>query len=231
MKKYFYFPIISFCLIITLIFFCGCQNKQASIQADNVNDMIALELASIEDSNNLDTETLKTLSVAIRTNITNFNESGIDENLKTKNIESSILNKMYNITNSTNGETIETDKKITISKSKPSKVWSKNISKSNILKFISKNNISISSIKNIREIKNDDGTLKSIIIGQKEIPYKTLEKEFDLNSNKITSIENQSSSITIIGEQDTSNIFAIEEINNLAKSDKNYKQILSDLAN
>ena len=88
-----------------------------------------------------------------------------------------------------------------------------------------KNNISLSNVSEIEQVKNNNGELESLSIGGKNIEFLELKKNFNLKSNKINSIEQTNSSIFVKGETNyNKNYFDISKIN--SENHQNYKEIL-----
>lgn len=77
--------------------------------------------------------------------------------------------------------------------------WTKEIKKSEILKFLIRNKIKITSISNIKQEKNENGETVFLIVGGKKIDFDLIATHFNLTTKKISKIEIKSDKIIIIG--------------------------------
>lgn len=188
MKKLFIFSI---CVIFCLFVGCGKLNKTSSPSL--IETTVAAELEKLD--NNYSDETLKALSVIIRTNlhINNKLENQINNpSEKYSKIASSTKNKVLK---KDDGTLVE----LSLENSDNYK-WQKSIKKSKLLEFALKNGISLTNIKNISpELKNDK--VVGLKVGNKYFDYQTLANEFDLESNIIENITESKSEIFITGKQ------------------------------
>ena len=227
-------------ICICLCFCCSCSKKESNTQvaskqahASELDKQVAFEIENYKNIDSLEDETIKALSVVIRTNILN----GEIEKKSTE--EYSVKNEhILKLTTETSGEILSKENNsndsVTIyieDESEPEE-WTKEIKKVEILKYLKKKDISLSSISNIKNKTNDNGRTQKIIVGGKEINYNEIMKEFDIPSNNLKSITNNISSITIIGiGKGTENNFNIFEAENDAKNGQNYKKILKNRYN
>ncbi len=220
-----------FLLIFTLFIFSGCTKPIKYDAAESVEHQVANNLESIENIQNVKEETIKALSVITRTNLLQEDNDFSENSSKTYSEEHK---KLYNISNKTAGEVLfdgENLANIEILQTNNSE-WESEIKKSTLLSFLSENNISLSNISNIEPNLDDNGNLVNLNIGGKIINYDSLEKNFNLKSNKITKIDNTISSIIIHGENiPSSTTFFIDEAEKLAAEGKNYKELLNHFFN
>lgn len=190
--------------------FSACKNQMVA-SVDNLDSSVALEIASIDGSQELNNEALSALTLIVKTNIANTNNSNIDESVKrNNNINEEIYNKVVTISSSIK-DNILSDNYI-ITSTVPEKNWKLDIKKTDILKFLKKKKLSLSSIASISETKNKDGNIISINMGGKQIDFCEIEKEFNLPSNKITKINNNKQSISVEGERDISSFVSLKSI-------------------
>lgn len=197
----------------------GCNNNKSNIQ--NLENSVAAELQSIDEG--YDDETLKALSVILRTNLS----------LKKDNkLYSKKINPKYTkIAKSTKNETLKNDNNeiVEISlENTDSYHWQKIINKSEILDYAYKNNISLTNISSFEPVY-ENNKIKQINIAGKTFDYKTLAKEFNLESNEIENFEIKNSSVIITGKkQGFYDYFDFEKSKKLSKEGKNYQDILSE---
>ncbi len=236
MKKIFIFI---FCFIIC--FGAGCSktesnNQEAQNQAylASVDKIVSNEIASFEGSEDFDAETIKTLSVIIRTNLNNdlSNKKELNEN------NNDILNNnIYTIVRETSGEILEdensplTELYIEDNKTKEQE-WIVLIKKNKILELLKQNNIKLSNLSKFELISNKEGFAEKIVIGGKEFDFQYLMKKFDLPSNKNISIVNNLTSIKITGKGIGQNEnFNLETIKALSNQGYDYKSIIKSKKN
>lgn len=222
---------LSIILIIALTFiFSGCSNKKnQSTTAQTMEYAVAYELSKLENIENLDNETLKALTVVIRTNLSR-NPKNAPQNIN----KDSINEKYINISNETKNQILSEDKKtpaeVSYKYNSEEGSWGKEIKKSEILGYMLKNKISLSNISNVEQIVNEDNELEYLIIGGKKIPFIELKDKFNLKSNKITSVLNKNTTILIQGEYDNNkNYFDFSKINQ--NNSQNYKDLLKNRYN
>lgn len=241
MKK-FKFIVLSFCFIFVLIFSVSCSKKQdnspvAVEQAygNSLNLQITKELESFENISSLDDETIKAMSVVIRTNLVNENQN--ENNLKNNEYKPT-NNHIYELVNETDGEILENENSsekinhLYINEKDENEVWVKEIKKVDILNFLKTQNISLSNLSKFENNQDENGRTKNINLGGKSLNYKLVMEKFNLPSNKIYSIENHLSSITIRGiGSGTEEEFFINDANNEAKAGENYQKILKNRYN
>lgn len=77
--------------------------------------------------------------------------------------------------------------------------WFVTIKKSNLLNFFKNKGISINNISDIKTVYDDNGNFCSINIAGNTISFEELQNSFNINSSKITKIENKNSEIIIKG--------------------------------
>jgi len=176
---------------IFLLGFVACS-KTSSKQVSNtdLNKIVAQELESIDK--NYSDETLKALSVILRTNILIYN----------KQLNKEPNQKYLNLANQTNNKVLKNEKNNLIEISLDNNneyTWQKSIKKSKLLEFALKNKINLTNLSNIEPIK-DDNKVEGINIGNKYFDYKELANEFGLESNEIETIEENKKEIVIKGK-------------------------------
>lgn len=202
----------------------------AEKQADAVsqNEQVAYELEKIEGIENFDDETIKALSVILRTNLLK-NETLPDLNTTTSN------QRLVELASQTDGEILVEENSNSFEPFKITAeevVWKKEIKKADILKYLKENNISLSNLSNIETEKQSDGRTKTLKVGGKGFDIKELINRFDIPSNNIYNIENKLSSIIIEGkEYGMTKNFVISEAQKEAKEGQNYKKILKNRYN
>lgn len=222
MKKIYFLTLLIFCFGL----FVACSKTGYEPTAQTVEHSVSQNLSNIEGIESFDDETIKALSVVVRTNIKN-------NNLKQDNSNNEINERILFLTKQTEGEILSNSDKIEIENIDDNYTWEKNIKKYELLKFLNKKNISLSNISNIEPSLDESGKLNSLNFGGKNIEFKELQEEFGLESNKITNIENNVSSITIYGKGKIQNspYFNIKKAQNLSNEGKNYKELLNHFFN
>lgn len=217
-----------FVILIVCIFAIGLiscsKTPQKNICNDNINNLVAIELEKID--NNYSDETLKALSVIVRTNLI----------INNVNAENKLASEKYqNIANLTKNETLKNNNnnyiEISINQNEEEYHWQKNLKKSKILEFALKNKINLTNISDIDPIIENDKVV-GLNIANKYFDYNILAKEFGLESNVIENIENNKSEIIIKGKNkgfyDSFNIKKSEQLSN---NNYNYKDILNSFFN
>lgn len=188
MKKLFIF---SFCLLFCLFVGCGEVNKTSS--PNLIETSVASKLEKLDK--NYSDETLKALSIIIRTNLY------IDNKLENSTTNPS--EKYTKIANSTKNKVLKTNNNTLVELSlenNESYKWQKNIKKSKLLEFALKNGVSLTNVKNISpELENDK--VVGLKVGNKYFDYQTLANEFGLESNIIENISESKTEILITGKQ------------------------------
>lgn len=222
MKKIFLF-VLSLFLIFSV---SACSNVSEKKQ-DSESEVLSL-LSSTENIDNLHDETIKALSVICRTQV-----EGNCSMLKTKN-KTTNPKRIKNLANQTKGECLIlkdiSPKNLFVFNGE--KTWNIEIKKSKLLEFLNKKNISLANLTNISSDYDEEKNLKSITLGGKTLSFDDLKNEFGLISNKITKITPTLSSIIVEGEiQKIAGYFDITEAEDLAKSGKDYKQLLNHFYN
>lgn len=225
------------------MFVLGCSKKESSepvsnnmadisASASNLDLQVLQKIESIENIESFDNETIKALSVVVRTNIINSenykNQTTFEYNPKSERIHS-LVSSTSNEVLFNNESKIDT---IYIDNNNDNKTWVQEIKKVDILKYMKDNNISLSNISEIETETTEEGFVKNIVIGGKNIDIKKLMKYFQLKSNKITNIKNKKTSFIVegVGEGNEFN-FNINETQKLAKEGQNYKKILKNRYN
>lgn len=224
-------------LICCCFMFSGCsKNTSSSITADNQADafdidfLVAKEIEEIDGCENFSDETIKSLSIITRTNLINENNLKTEETTPPKNEH--ILNLVKETENQILDSENQTQKnKIEIT-TKEEESWVKEIKKVDILKFLTKNKINLTSTKNISPEKDEFGKTKNLNLNGKIVSFEKIKKEFDLPSNNIEYIENNKTNIKIHGKGSSdSMIFNIQEAENLSKMGFGYEKILKNSQN
>ncbi len=213
------------CFIFILFLFSGCTNtKNLDTSANNIDSLVAGQICNISGYKDFNDETIKALSVVIRTNILNNQNN---ENLSYQNIDEHIME----LTNQTKDEILsEINEEIIIQtdKSEKDEIWQTTIKKSNLLEFLSENNISLTNISNIEPIFDENDNLTNISVGGKTLSFEKLKQFFNLKSQKIISVENNLTSITITGKYpENKETFIILDVQKQANLGKDYKQLLN----
>ena len=213
-----------FSIIVVLLIFLtsGCSKTTNVSNATNLEDVVAYELEQIDNTQNFDDETLKSLSVIIRTN-TILNNDFQDKNYTPSQRYKDIVNETKNQTLKINGNAEFIDI------STQDYEWKKSIKKDKLLEFAYLNNISLSNLSNIEPIYKEE-KIEKINIAGNSFDYKNLAENFDLESNDITNIETTNKEVVIYGKnKGFYNKFDYNESKNLSKQGKNYKEILNKL--
>lgn len=218
-------------LIFFSILFVACSNGENVPQTLSMEDRVAERVEEVVTGYNVSDETIKALSIIIRTNEQKFPSSTStlpkDERIKSITNQTSGLILVKEDSNVVPNSTTKIDSPITYYYKKEDSNWSREIKKSELLKFLSNNNISLSNISSIEVEKTDDGCVSSIIIGGKVFDYGSIASEFNLPSNKITNISSSISSVLVEGEGvGHSKSFSISEADTLSKQGKSYDEIL-----
>lgn len=235
--KYSNFKIFVLCLILSIscLGFGGCSSKQEPIVESSVEALTLCELEQVDGVENLSDETIKALSVIIRSNVQNTSPKSfayVPNNKRLAELSASTSGKTLSSLLEPSSSTLsigqyskETFNNIPYING--SKTWSVEIKKSQILSYLQKNNINLSNISSFEPVYLEDGTLDGIKLGGKFISYEVLSQEFGLKSNKITNISNTLSKIVVEGEY--TNTFIIEDAETLSKNGMDYNDILKTL--
>ena len=214
MKKYF----IIF-LSLMLFIFVGCT-KTSALPKFDVDNAVALELEKMD--NGLSDETLKAMSVVLRTNF-KIDQIKPDENQKPTEKYLSIAKQTKNkVLRNKNNSLIK------ISFEKPEEyTWQKTIKKSQILEFALKNNINLTNLSTIEPIKENEKVI-GLKIGNKYFEYEDLANHFGLESNLIENITENKKEIVIKGKNNNlKNYFDIKKSEQLSNDNHNYYDILT----
>ena len=229
MKKFFLFL---FCF--SLIFFVGCEkndNKNPTADpavfeaatTEDENIIIANKISEIESADSFDNETIKALSVVLRTNLTEDDFKNSSEEISNS--------KIYELVSSTSGEILTSENEpiyINIENEEET-AWQKEIKKYKILEYMKENKISLSNISQIEPIKNEYGEVEKLFVGGKEITVSSLADYFELPSENIINIENKKQSVIVFGEGNKNDPnFNIKKSLKLAQKGDDYKKILKN---
>lgn len=211
-------------MCLFLLCFSACSKQTVKIDNNiNINEIVATKLEEMDKG--YSDETLKALSVILRTNLTinNSNTSIATPKEKYLNISKTTRNQVLK---NQNNNLIE----ISLSDNNEY-TWQKTIKKSKLLEFAFKNKINLTSISEVEPII-DNGKVVGLNIGKKYFEYETLSKEFGLESNTIESIESNKKEIIIKGKnKGFYNNFDIDKSEQLSNDNHNYKQILKTFFN
>lgn len=211
--------------IFTMFVFCGCAPTSEKTETLITPKLVASVIESNTNTQNLSDETIKALSVIVRTNLKNgynlTSESYSEPSERT--IKLAKLTDYEFLTDDTNQ-----NQYISFGQKNPKQTfWKKEIQKSDILKFLTSQKLSLASLSNIEPETNDNGETESLVVGGKKINFEILKNEFNLKSNKISNIENLSNSVIITGLMDCSEFdFNISESENLSKKGDDYKNLI-----
>lgn len=215
MKRFF----VCFFIFCFLPFFCCCSNTKTEASASSQEDLLVLkELEQIENIYSFDDETVKALSIVIRTNNKNSNKSIEEYSPKNEHI--------YNIVKSTSGKILTFKNKPPVLNYNKNDDWVVSIKKFDILKFMSSKNISLSNISEIEPRFDSNGLFLGLFVAEKFLSYEELKTEFKLPSNNIKNIKNEMSSVEIFGNGYENN-FDIEKADKLSKNGYNYESIIN----
>lgn len=215
MKKHFWFSLfILFCFI-----FCGCSQSNPTASADDLDMYIASEIENNYNTPALDDETIKALSVIIRTKVKK-------ENIELKKEYNISDEHILNIVKQTNGKVLKNNGELAYVDQPTSEDWIVYIKKYDLLKYLSEKNISVSSISSIEPLFSDDETLVGVVIGGKTISFEALSKRFNIPSNKIKDISNSLTDIKIKGTSQK-NKFNVEESVRLSKNGMDFQGIIN----
>lgn len=241
MKKFLF---LFLCLLLP-ISLCSCSKENTPLTANTLDHRCYEEITKIEGVENLSDESIKALSIIVRTNIqnqpqenleTNNNEILLDETQKTRiksliNYTSNLT--LKNINNANNFDLSENNNIFNINyylETNPNNQWKKEIKKYEILSFLDKQGISLANLSSLSFSGDDDGRVTELYVGGKTFPFKMFANQFHLESDKITNIKTSVSSIIIegIGKGfvDEINLLTIES---LSQDSKDYIDILSKL--
>lgn len=232
MKK---FLILIFCFFITTTL-CSCSNSnnKQTTNAENLNYKVCAELSNIDGVENLNDETIKLLSIIIRTNISNNFES--HESFSNSNLSDKQKEKIESLVFYTSNLILSNDmtKKQKIGyflSENQNKSWKIQIPKHKILSFAAKHNISLANLSDINVLSDDEERVTEFIIGGKSFDFQTIKSEFSLPSDKITNISVSKTTIEIEGYFcGYSNDLDINKINQLANQNKNFSEILKEIS-
>lgn len=216
--KHFILFILSFILCVCV---CGCSNKQTVASADDAASYITYEIEQLEGFESFDTETIKTLSGLYQSNYTKNKSLFKNNGYKNEYI--------YNIVKEeTKNQTTTYDKYFIFNNNND---WSKEISKADILKFLSNKGISLVSVKHSKPVFEQNSVV-AIEIGENQISISEIVSAFNLPSANITNIEDKTLSIVVFGQIEENGVsIDPKSVNKMAKSGKNKAEILKSLDN
>lgn len=215
MKKLFLMILVCFSF-----FAVSCENQNTqTLEPPSPAMLVETNFKTSE----LSDETLKALLVIYQTNIKN----GF---ISINNEYSKPSSRIIELSNQVKNEYLSNKECIFVESKEPQFVlWTKDILKTDILKFLINKNISISSISNIKHQTNENGETESLSIGGKIIPFEEIKKQFNLKSNKINNIQINGNTVTITGkEENQKNIFNIKTAETQSKSGFSYKELLEN---
>jgi len=223
MKRISCILLISFSLLL----FVACKNNETS-NAASVDKQVCYELQQIENIDTFSEETIKAMSVVIRTNLEN------EKNTKNVNFEN-FNDKLYKIVKSTSNKKLKqksTNKKL-ILKNNSDKTWQRKINKTDILSYMLSKGINLANISSIETKYNNQNKLESITVAEKEILYSELKEIFNLPTDIVTDVKIEQSYIIILGEynEEDLNIFNLEKAEELSKKGLNYEKIIKKTIN
>ena len=206
-------------LCLFLFGFVACSNTHTKpISINELNKQIAIELENLD--NNYSDETLKALSVVLRTNLT----------INKKQSSKTPTEKYLKIAESTNKKVLKNknDNLVEISLENNNKYsWQKTIKKSKLLEFAFNNKINLTNLSKIEPILENEKVI-GLNIGNKYFEYNLLAKEFGLESNIIENIEDNKKEIIISGKnKGFYSHFDIIKSEQLSNNNYNYEQILN----
>lgn len=211
-------------MCLFLLYFSACSKQTVKNDNNiNINEIVATKLEEMDKG--YSDETLKALSVILRTNLTinNSNTSIATPKEKYLNISKTTRNQVLKNQNNNLIEISLTDNN--------EYTWQKTIKKSKLLEFAFKNKINLTSISEVEPII-DNGKVVGLNIGKKYFEYETLSKEFGLESNTIENIESNKKEIIIKGKiKGFYNNFDINKSEQLSNDNYNYEQILKTFFN
>ena len=211
--------------IFTMFIFCGCTPTSEKPETIITPKIVASVIESNINTQNLSDETIKALSVIVRTNLKNgynFKSESYSEPSE-RTIKLAKLTDYEFLTDDTNqNQYISFGQK-----NQKQTFWKKEIKKSDILKFLTSQKIGLASLSNIEPEINENGETESLVVGGKKIKFEILKNEFDLKSNKISNIETLSNSVIITGLMDCSEFdFNLLESENSSKKGDDYKNLI-----
>lgn len=203
--------------------FVACSKTTSSTNFKyDVNKSVAIELESLDK--NYSDETLKALSVILRTNLS----------INNKKYNKAPKEKYVKITNQTKNKVLKNKNNNLIEISLDNNEeysWQKTIKKSKLLEFALKNKISLTSLSNIDPVIQN-GKVTSLNIGNKQFEYELLAKEFGLESNIIENITDNKKEIVIKGKnKGFQPKFDITKSEQLSNNNQNYEAILKTFFN
>lgn len=206
-------------LSILYIGLIGCSEpaKKSPLKTD-IDKMVAIELENIDK--NYSEETLKALSVILRTNQTINSKEIKDLKPSQKYLEIAQKTKNEFIMDKNNNlieiSLIDNDEYR----------WQKAIKKSKILEFALKHKINLTNISDIEPFY-ENKKVKGLRIGGKLFDYQMLITEFGLESNNIEKIETTKTEVIIQGKnKGLFDNFSTHKSEQLSNDNYNYKDIL-----
>lgn len=217
MKKLIFVLTICICLL-----FPACKNIKKASSQYNIENAVAVELEKMDD--NFSDETLKAMSVVIRTNLL----------INPIETQKKATEKYKKLTLATKDLVLKNNKNNLVEISFEDNndyLWKKTIKKSEILNFALQNNINLSSISNIEPVWDNNKVL-GLKIGEKFFDYELLKTQFGLESNEITNISQTKSDIIINGKnKGMFRFFDTYKAEQLSNNNQIFDEILNDFFN
>lgn len=178
-------------IILSLVMFVSCKNIPSQEKLPELETCVAAALMDMDE--NYSDETLKAMSIVVRTNllITPENKPNFKAN-----------DKYLKLASATAGLVLKNkaDNLVELGfENNDSYTWQKSIKKSQLLEFALKNNISLTSLTKINPVINN-GKVVSLEVGGKSFDYDSLAQEFDLESNIIDNISQTKTELIINGK-------------------------------
>lgn len=213
---------------------CACSKNEPTTRAENLNHRVCEELSNLDGVENLNDETVKLLSVIIRTNISNnFATPQSSTNSKLSDAQKQKIESLVFYTSNLvlSNEGAEKQKIGYYFSENQNKPWKISIPKHKLLTFAAKHGISLANLSDISVLSDEDGRVTEIVLGGKTFDFETIKSEFNLPSDKITNISATKTAIEIEGCYcGFSNDLDINKIENLANQNKNFNEILNDIS-
>lgn len=204
-----------FLFVFLTIFSSGCKSNKTA-EASQLDLAVLQELEQIENIESLDDETIKALSVIVRTKHKN-NSQKSKLNYKPKN------EKILKLVKMSKNDILKNENPNTFFAK--SKTWKKIFEKHEIFKILSNNNISLSSLSQISPGVDENQNMLGVFFGQKFIDSKTVAEMFELESENIVSVSLLENQVVFEGVFSKEQFF-IEDAEVLSKKGYNYKDII-----
>lgn len=208
-----------FCLIFSLFYliFSGCSNKNnENASAYNLDLATIEEIENIENVDAFDDETIKALSIVVRT------KKKQQEKISSYTPKNK---RLYNLVKETSNVVLKNKNNTAVVNFETSDIWEKHIKKYDILKYLSNKGISLANISDIETITDSNGKLTHIVIGGKTISFDELKTNFDIPTDNVIDFKINKSDVVLTGRFDE-NDFNLPKANTLSKQGKKYDEIL-----